>query len=63
MNVTLCPEQLVDPMLLVIETEVTAVGFTVMFILLLFAEELVTQLNEDVSVHVMISPLFNDEEV
>ena len=63
MNVTLVPEQMVDPALLVMLTAVITVGFTVIVMLVLVAEEAVTQLMEDVSSQVTTSPLFSEEEV
>lgn len=59
MNVTEVPEQIVDPALLLILTSVITFGFTVMVIPLLTALEDVTQVSEDVSSHVTISPLLS----
>lgn len=63
MNVTLVPEQIVVPELLAIATDVEIPGFTVIVMLLLFAVEPVTQLIEEVMVHVITSPLFNVVEL
>jgi hypothetical protein len=62
-NVTLCPKQTVDPALFVMLTEVRTVGLTVMVTLLLFAAEVVTQFSDDVSVQVITSPLFREDEL
>ena len=62
-KVTLVPEQIVAPSLLLMLTEDMVVGLTVIVIPLLFTEELVTQLNDVVKTQVTTSPLFNDEEL
>lgn len=62
-NVTLDPEQLLVPALLVMLTDAGIDELTVMVMLLLFAVEEVTQLNEEVSVHVITSPLFSVDVV
>jgi hypothetical protein len=62
-KVTLVPEQIVDPSLLLMLTEDMVVGLTVIVIPLLFIEELVTQLNDVVKTQVTTSPLFNDDEL
>jgi hypothetical protein len=48
-NVTLVPEQMVVPVLLVMLTDVGIVGFTVMLIVLLVAVPAVTQVSEVVT--------------
>lgn len=62
-KVTLVPEQIVGPALLEMVTEVETVGLTVMLMLLLAAEEVVTQLSEEVSSQVTTSPLFKVAEL
>ena len=63
MNVTLVPEQIVDPVLLAILTAVVTDGFTVIVIALLFAEDAVTHVNEVVRLHVTTSVLAKVEEL
>ena len=60
---TFVPKQLLEPVLLEILTEFEINGFTVIVMLLLVAVEEVTQLNDDVIVQEITSPLFNDDEV
>jgi len=62
-KVTLVPEQIVDPALLEMATEVETIGLTVILMLLLAAEEVVTQLSEEVSSQVTTSPLFKIAEL
>jgi hypothetical protein len=60
-NVTLVPEQMVAPALLEMLTAVDTFGLTVIVMPLLVAEETVTQVSEDVSSQVTMSPLFSEE--
>jgi hypothetical protein len=62
-KITFDPEQLVLPVLLEILTAVGMDDPTVIVTLLLEAEDVVTQLNEEVNVHVMTSPLLSEEVV
>ena len=59
-KVTEVPAQIVEPALLAIETLVATLGFTVMVMLLLVAEPLVTHVSEVVISQVTTSPLLSE---
>ena len=59
-KITDTPSQITDPLPLEIETLVAMVELTVMLILLLVAETVVTHVSEVVISHVTTSPLVNE---
>jgi hypothetical protein len=62
-NVTLVPEQIVDPALLLMLTDEIVVGFTVIVMPLLFTEAFFTQVIDEVSTQRTTSLLPRAEEL